>query len=106
MKGKVESVMRINDSFNPQVTASPAKPVDPKPKPPGTGDETEISRRDATELTGLTARVMQGLSDSNPNRAVRVQQLKALYESGAYETSAKAITGALVDAGLGQDQVK
>jgi hypothetical protein len=106
MKGKVEGVMRINDSYNPQVTPSPAKPVEPKPKPVENGGDTEVSKQDASELTGLTARVMQSLSEPNPIRLARVQQLKALYQAGAYEASSPAITRAMVDASLGQGLAK
>ena len=103
MKGKVESVMRITDSYSPHVTPSPAKPVELKPKTAATSGETEVSKRDASELTGLTARVMQSLNGSNPDRVARLQRLKSLYQNGVYETSSPAITRALVDASLGED---
>lgn len=102
MKGKVESVMRINDSYNQHVATSPAKSVEPKAQPSASFQTTEeSSRRDATDLTDLTARVMQSLETASPDRASRVSHLKHLYSTGAYETDSAAITKAMITNGLG-----
>jgi flagellar biosynthesis anti-sigma factor FlgM len=65
--------------------------------PAGTGS---TAGDDLISLSNSSSLVQQALQSSSSARQARVQELKALVQSGQYEPDASAVSSALIDAHL------
>ena len=58
--------------------------------------------RDSVSLSNSPNLVQQALNSTSSERSSRVQELKALVQSGQYQPDAREVAGALINAHLGE----
>jgi anti-sigma28 factor (negative regulator of flagellin synthesis) len=101
VKGKVESVMRINDGYNHQIAASPsrldetARSEQRSQAAPQSGPD-----RDRTEVSSLASLVSRSITSTSSERSARIAELKQLYRAGEYQPDVQQTASNLIAAAI------
>jgi anti-sigma28 factor (negative regulator of flagellin synthesis) len=102
VKERVQTVMKIEDSYNHAVPASPARVEQQAIRPRKPNSEQGNEHIASGGVLSSAAYVSTTLALDQSERSARVAALRAQYSEGSYESDSAAISRSLVSAALNE----